>query len=137
MSLSRGRTARTTLAAAVVAAAVSASLPAAASAAPVPANLVGNWKGDVTWPTGSHAVTLTITSSRPVRGHINVPGYCAGEWREVDRNAETVRVGFTRTSGIGCGTQNVWRLAFPREQGYIYGVSLTSRNDYIALSKAS
>lgn len=136
MSVSFTR-ARAALAAVLLAGTVAAALPATASAAPVPANLVGTWKGDVTWPNGTHAVTLTITSSRPVRGVINVPGYCAGEWREVGRSAEVLRVGFTRTSGIGCGTQNVWRLAFPREYGSIYGISENARNNYIALTKAA
>ena len=110
-----------------------AAVSEAPSSAAVPSSLTGKWTGYVTWPDGNHPTLLDVHSSRPLRGNINVFGKCQGTWREVSRSGDQLRVGFRRTAGTGC-TSNEWNISFTGSRN-LYGIDTTRSDTRIRLTR--
>jgi len=104
--------------------------------AAVPTNLTGTWSGNLDWGNaGTPPTTLNISRSKPLRGSINVPGKCAGTWREISRSRNTILVQFTRTSGTGCDSRNKWRVSFP-SKNRLHGAGVENRSQSVDLTRA-
>jgi hypothetical protein len=104
-----------------------------AVADPLP-NLEGRWVGQVNWPTGTYPATVDIMETAPLRGTIDISGFCRADWSEVSRTGTSVRVHATVTYATTDCTDGDWELT--ATTGTLAGPSPDHPGHSIALIRA-
>jgi hypothetical protein len=81
--------------------------------APPPAHAASTWQG--MWNSSHNwaPATLTLTSTDPIQGTIDVQGYCTADWTEVQRYSDSQRlVNAHVTSPDSPCVDNQWKITY-------------------------
>jgi hypothetical protein len=72
-------------------------------------NLPPNWAGTWHSQTTERPASLTLSSSSPVMGEVDIPGMCHATWTEVTRISDTNRLVAAHVTSGPC-VDNTWNL---------------------------
>lgn len=109
--------------------------PAAAPApAPAAVQQAGTFGGTIGGPLIRMPATLTLTSSNPITGTIDLPGICDATWTESRRTSDSSRIVQAHVTSSGGKCQdNQWAITIDANQ--INGVDTSHSNYTVSLTR--